>query len=201
MRAIRGLWRWRHNPLRRTTDLAEAWVALAALVLILSVAPLVGVLLGGAAQEALQRSVHAQHESRHQVTATVVRELNRSPLDVDPETAAAGNLRSRVLADWTAPDGSDHHGPVPASLDDPRPGDRFAIWTDAHGRTVARPLDSTTATTHAVIAGFGAALVSAGLIETGRRLIVWRMIRRRYARWDQEWDRAGPDWGRTGAGS
>ncbi|MEV5547243.1 hypothetical protein AB0L35_14110 [Streptomyces sp. NPDC052309] len=201
MRAISGLWRWRHNPLRRATDLAEAWVALVALVLILSVAPLAGAFAGGAAQDALERSVHDQHRSRHLVTATVVRELDRSPLSIDPETAPAGDLRSRVLADWTAPDGSDHHGPLLANIDDPHPGDHFPIWTDAHGRAVARPLDSATAATHAVLAGVGAALATAGLIETARRLLVWRMVRRRYARWEQAWDRAGPDWGRTGTGS
>ncbi|MFI8949560.1 hypothetical protein ACIGO6_23920 [Streptomyces sp. NPDC053750] len=201
MRAIKGLWRWRHNPLCRPTDLAEAWVALAALLLILSVAPLAGVLVGGAAQDALERSVREQHEARHRVTATVLRELERSPLGVDPESATAGDLRSRVLADWTAPDGSEHEGSVPAGLDDPHPGDHFAIWTDGQGRLVARPLDSATATTHAVLAGSGAALSAAALIEAGRRIAVWRMVRRRYARLEQEWDRAGPDWGRTGAGS
>lgn len=200
MRAIKGLWRWRHNPLCRPTDLAEAWVALAALLLILSVAPLAGVLVGGAAQYALERSVREQHESRHRVTATVLREPERSPLGVDPESATAG-VRSRVLADWTAPDGSEHEGSVPAGLDDPHPGDHFAIWTDGQGRLVARPLDSATATTHAVLAGLGAALSAAALVEAGRRIAVWRMVRRRYARLEQEWDRAGPDWGRTGAGS
>jgi hypothetical protein len=201
VRAISGLWRWRRNPLCRATDLAEAWVALAALLLILLAAPVVGSLVGGAAQDALQRSVRAQHEARHLVTATVVRKLDRSPLDADPETSSGRDLRNRVLADWTAPDGSPHRGPVLASLKDPRQGDEFRIWTDRHGRMVARPLDSATASTHAVLAGFGAALATGGLIEGGRRLIVWRMVRRRYARWDQAWDRAGPDWGRTGAGS
>jgi hypothetical protein len=200
VRAIPGLWRWRHNPLRRATDLAEAWVALAALLLMVVVAPVAGVLAGGAAGDALERSVHDQRESRYRVTATVVRELDRSPLDVDPETAAAGDLRSRVLAHWTAPDGSGHRGPLLAGLATPHAGDRFAIWTDAHGRLVARPLDTTTATTHAVLAGFGVALATAGLTEGVRRLIVWRLVRRRYARWDQAWDRAGPDWGRTGTG-
>ncbi|MFB6550499.1 hypothetical protein [Streptomyces sp. NPDC056405] len=201
MRAISGLWRWRHNPLCRATDLAEAWVALAGLLLILSVAPLVGARVGGAAQDAMQRSVRDQHESRHRVTATVVRALKRPPVTVDPDGASAGGLRSRVLADWTAPDGSRHEGSVVASIADPGPGDRFAIWTDGQGRTVARPLDSATATTHAVLAGFGAAVVAAALVEAGRRIVVWRMVRRRYARWEREWDRAGPDWGRTGAGS
>ncbi|MFF5369563.1 hypothetical protein [Streptomyces sp. NPDC013187] len=201
MRAISGLWRWRRNPLCRATDLAEAWVALAALLLILLVAPVAGSLVGRSAQDALQRSVRAQHEARHPVTATVVRKLDRSPLDSDPETSSGRDLRTRVLADWTAPDGTAHQGPALASLKDPQQGDTFRIWTDRHGRMVPRPLDSATASTHAVLAGFGAALATGGLIEGGRRLIVWRMASRRYARWDQAWDKAGPDWGRTGTGS
>ncbi|MEH0542102.1 hypothetical protein QA802_03100 [Streptomyces sp. B21-105] len=201
MRAMSGIWRWRHNPLRRGTDLAEAWGALAALLLILVVAPVVGSVVGALAQGTLQQSVRAQHASRHEVTATVVRKATGSPTDVDPETTNGRETRTRVVADWTAPDGSARHGTVLAGLRAPHPGDRFAIWTDGHGRLVARPLDSATATAHAVLAGFGAALFSAGAVEGGRRLVVWRMVRRRYARWDQAWDRAGPDWGRTGAGS
>ncbi|MBB3078625.1 Rv1733c family protein [Streptomyces violarus] len=201
MRAISGLWRWRRNPLCRATDLAEAWVALAALLLILLVAPVAGFLVGGAAQDTLQQSVRTQHEARRLVTATVIRKLDRSPLDADPETSTGRDLRNRVLADWTAPDGTAHQGPVLAGLKDPQQGDRFRIWTDRHGRMVARPLDSATASTHAVLGGIGAALAAGGLVEGGRRLIVWRMVRRRYARWDQAWDKAGPDWGRTGTGS
>ncbi|MEV7069664.1 hypothetical protein ACIQJT_11265 [Streptomyces sp. NPDC091972] len=201
MRAISGLWRWRHNPLCRRTDLAEAWAGLLALLLILVVGPVIGALTGTAAQDALQRSVREQQDSRRLVTATVVRELDRSPLDADPEAASGREPRTRVVADWTAPDGSTHQGTVMAALKTPHPGDHFTLWTDLHGRTAARPLDPATATTHAVLAGVGAALLTAGLIEGGRRLAVWRMVRRRYARWDQAWDRAGPDWGRTGTGS
>ncbi|WP_184762361.1 Rv1733c family protein [Streptomyces griseoloalbus] len=201
MRAISGLWRWRHNPLCRRTDLAEAWVALAALLLVLVAIPVIGRLVGGATQDVLQRSVRAQHQARHLVAATVVRKLDPSPLDADPEITSGVEVRNRVLARWIAPDGTERSGPVPTRLKDPQPGDGFRTWTDGHGRLVARPLDTATATTHAVLAGVGAALVTAGLIEGGRRLIVWRMLSHRYARWDQAWDRAGPDWGRTGAGS
>ncbi|MGW0335569.1 Rv1733c family protein [Streptomyces sp. NPDC003011] len=201
MRAIGGLWRWRHNPLRRGTDLAEAWAALVALVLILVVGPVVGALAGEVAQDTLQRSVREQRASRHPVTATVLRKLDRSPLDTDPETSSGRDLRSRVTAGWTAPDGTARQGTVLAPLQDPHRGDPFTLWTDEHGRIVARPLDPATATTHAVLAGVGAALLTAGLVEAGRRLAVWRMVRRRYARWDRAWERAGPDWGRTGTGS
>ncbi|MEU6225601.1 hypothetical protein [Streptomyces sp. NPDC047042] len=201
MRVIGGLWRWRHNPLRRATDLAEAWVALVALLLILVAAPLIGLLIGGVAQDALQQAVRDQRAARHVVTATVVKKLPRSPLEPDPESAAAREARSRVEADWTGPDGTSQHGKVMASLKSPHPGDHFTLWTDEHGRIAARPLDTATATTHAVLAGFGAAVLSAGFVEGGRRLIVWRMVRRRYARLDRAWERAGPDWGRTGTGS
>ncbi|MFJ1654442.1 hypothetical protein ACIOC2_24330 [Streptomyces sp. NPDC088337] len=199
MRAIAGLWRWRHNPLRRGTDLAEAWVALVALLLVLVAAPVVGCVVGFLAQDALQQSVREQGSSRHPVTARVVQRLNR--LDPDPEITTGRDPRSRVLADWTAPDGTRRHGPVTTTLRSPRPGDHFTLWTDEHGRTVTRPLDSTTATTHAVLAGCGAGMLTALLVEGIRRLIVWRLDRRRDALWDQAWDRAGPDWGRTGTGS
>ncbi|MEV7340926.1 hypothetical protein [Streptomyces sp. NPDC093544] len=201
MRAIGGLWRWRHNPLRRRTDLAEAWLALAAIVLILAVVPLVGAAVGASAQSALQQAVRDQRAARHEVAATVVRKLSLSPLDPDPETASRRAAHSRVMANWTAPDGTSQHGAVTAALKSPAPGDHFTIWTDPHGRILARPLDSATATTHAVLAGFGAAVMAVGLVEGGRRLIVWRMVLRRYDRWDRAWDKAGPDWGRTGAGS
>ncbi|TWV31256.1 hypothetical protein FRZ03_35485 [Streptomyces misionensis] len=201
MRAVTGLWRWRRNPLCRATDLAEAWVALVALVLITVVAPVTGVLVGAAAQDSLHRAAREQQHARRLVTATVVRELRDSPLDTDPDTTGARETRTRVVADWTAPDGTPHHGPALTELKSPHAGDHFGLWTDRHGRITTRPLDSATATTHAVLAGFGAALLTAALVETVRRIAVWRMVHRRYARWEQDWDRAGPDWGKAGTGS
>ncbi|MFJ3945787.1 MULTISPECIES: Rv1733c family protein [Streptomyces] len=201
MRAMRGLWRWRGNPLRRTTDLVEAWAALAALVLILVAAPLIGAAVGATAQDALQRTVREQRHARHEVVATVVRRLDHHRLDPDPETATARDARSHVLANWRGPDGTARHGAVLTGLEQPRPGKHFTVWTDAHGRPVPRPLDSVTATTHAVLAGFGSTAAVAGLVEGGRRLLVWRLVRRRYARLDRAWEKAGPDWGRTGTGA
>ncbi|MET8950122.1 Rv1733c family protein [Streptomyces sp. NPDC004393] len=201
MRALVGLWRWRRNPLRRTTDLVEAWLALAAMVLVLVAAPVAGAVIGTIAQSSLQRAVQDQQRTHHQVAATVVRRLNHAPVEPDPESPASRKRQSQVLADWTAPDGTARHGTVLTALGSPHRGDQFVVWTDDRGRIVARPLDGETATTHAVLAGIGAAVMAAGLIEAGRRVIVWRMLQRRYARWDQAWDKAGPDWGRTGTGS
>lgn len=199
MRVIRGLWRWRHNPLRRGTDLAEAWAALATLLLVLIAAPLVGALVGGVAHTALQRSADGQQASRHAVTATVVREL--APPPVDPEAGSTTKHGSSVLAVWTAPDGSVHRGRTGTELTRVRPGDRFTLWTDGEGTLTTRPLDAGTVATHTVLAGLGAAALAAALAEVGHRLVVRALLRRRYADWDRAWEQAGPDWGRTGAGS
>ncbi|MEU6819625.1 hypothetical protein ABZ921_03275 [Streptomyces atriruber] len=201
MRAIVGLWRWRHNPLRRGTDLVEAWLALAALLLIIVGVPVVGVFTASLSRDALLASVQQQREDRHAITGTVLRKVGSSPIDPDPETSSARDAHSRVLARWKAPDHTDHYGVVLSDLKSPDPGDHFRLWTDEHGRVVGRPLDGATATTHAVLAGFGVAAASVGLIEGSRRLILWRMVRGRHARLDRAWEKAGPDWGRTGTGS
>lgn len=201
MRAIVGLWRWRHNPLCRGTDLAEAWLALVALVSIVVAVPVVGVCTTSLARDALLASVHQQRAERHAITGTVLREVASPPVDPDPETSSARDARSRVLARWQAPDHTDRRGVVLSELESPRPGDRFRLWTDERGRVVGRPLDDATATTHAVLAGFGAATASVGIVEGTRRLILWRIVRARHERLDRAWEKAGPDWGRTGAGS
>ncbi|MBV2352896.1 hypothetical protein KUM39_00740 [Streptomyces sp. J2-1] len=201
MRAVSGLWRWRSNPLRRATDLAEAWVTLVAVVLLAVASPLVGFAVGTSTHQALQRTVREQRHARHLVVATVVRRLGGGPVDTDSDTITARDSRSRVLAAWTAPDGSHHRGAAHVGLRSPRHGDRFALWTDPHGRITNRPLDAPTATTHAVLAGLGAALLAAGVVESARRLVVWHMVRHRYTLWERAWDRAGPDWGKAGTGS
>ncbi len=201
MRAIAGLWRWRRNPLRRKTDLLEAWVALTTALLIVVAAPITGVVTGTLSERALLRSVQQQHQERHEVTATIVRIVRQPSLDLDPETVSARNSHSDVIATWQAPDGTRHRGRVMAGLRALHPGAQLAIWTDRHGTVVARPLDEVSANTHAALAGIGAAAAGAALLDGVRRLIMWRIVRRRYAGWDRAWQRAGPDWGRTGAGS
>ncbi|MER7400513.1 hypothetical protein ABT381_33940 [Streptomyces sp. NPDC000151] len=195
-----GLWRWRRNPLRRRTDLAEAWLALGAALLIAFGASAVGWATARTAGDALLDTVRTQHAQRHLVRVQVDRLLPHPPVDPDPETATRRDAHRRVLANWRGVDGSRHLGPVAA----PRPvvpGDRFRIWTDDRGRIVPRPLDVTTANSHAVLAGLGAAALAGAAVEGGRRLVLWQLMRRRYRRWDEEWERAGQDWGRAGAGS
>ncbi|MFF1408667.1 hypothetical protein ACFVX6_02535 [Streptomyces sp. NPDC058289] len=203
MRTAMGVWRWRRNPLRRQTDLFEAWVAFAALLCVLLVAPAIGWAAGLRVDGTLQRAAREQREERHLVPAVVVRPTPDPLLGAatDPAAQRQTPQRTQIVASWTAPDGSNHQGTVPAAEEPPHPGDRFRIWTDAHGRLVGQPLDPSSASFHAGMAGLAAALGIAALVETLRRLVVRRLMHRRYIRLDRAWAAAGPDWGRADAGS
>ncbi|MFJ8074209.1 hypothetical protein ACIQ7Q_09795 [Streptomyces sp. NPDC096176] len=201
MRAAMGLWRWRHNPLRRTTDLFEAWLALAAAVLVVTAGPAVGWITGALTEESLRQSVRVQCLQRHATTATVIGAAS-TPRPVAFDTEAAVNEERRaVRAKWAAPDGSTRTGTVPTALRTAGPGDTFSLWTDDSGRIAPRPMDMATVEVHAALAGVAASMAWGVLVECTRRLVVWRLVRHRHAALDRAWAAVGPDWGRTGAGS
>ncbi|MEX0168247.1 hypothetical protein [Streptomyces sp. LMG1-1-1.1] len=202
MRAATGVWRWRRNPLRRTTDLVEAWLAFTAAALLCVVVPLAGWAAGSSANGSLQRAVRTQQEQRVVTTARVVRAADGPA--TGPRTADAvgeDRLRRSVVARWTAPDGSARTGTVTTARRHSAPGDTFPLWTDRGGHQVAPPLRADAARAHAVVAGVTAALLAGLLVEAVRRLAVRRLVLARYARLDRAWAAAGPDWGRTGTGS
>ncbi|MGA4957716.1 Rv1733c family protein [Streptomyces lavendulocolor] len=203
MRAVVGLRRWRHNPLRRTTDLAEAWVALVALLLICVAAPVTGLVAGTLTHTSLQQTARWQQQHRHPVTARVLDPGDDTAPRAarDAEATAEHRLRRPVPARWTGPDGTPRTGVLTTARQDTAPGDTFRVWTDDRGRPVDPPLTEANARDHAVLAGIGTALLAAGLVEGVRRIVVWRMVQLRYARLDRAWARAGQDWGRAGAGS
>ncbi|GEB55072.1 Rv1733c family protein [Streptomyces gardneri] len=202
MRAATGVWRWRRNPLRRTTDLVEAWVALTAAALLCLLVPLAGWAATSSASASLQRAVRTQQEQRLPTTARVVR-LADGPASGPRTTETAGEqrLRRSVVARWTAPDGTIRTGTVPTARRHSAPGDVFPLWTDRDGRPVSPPMPASTARAHTLIAGLMAALLAGLLVETVRRLAVRRLVLRRYARLDRAWASAGPDWGRADTGS
>ncbi|WP_405801242.1 hypothetical protein [Streptomyces sp. NBC_01506] len=196
MRAVVGLRRWRHNPLRRQTDLVEAWVALGALLLMFLAVPAIGWISGTLIDAELRRTIRAQHEERHRTDALVVR-VDTAPGRVmyDPESAAERASGRPVIAKWTAPDGSRHTEAVRSAPATVRAGDTFPVWTDRGGQLTKRPADLAAARTHAVLAGIGVAAVAAALVEAARRLMVWNLNQRRYERLELAWVQAGPDWG------
>lgn len=201
MRTVAGLWRWRRNPLCRRSDRHEAWLSLGAAALILCGAPVVGMLVGVLAHEKLLSSVAAQRAERHSVRATVQQlVVPRRPLDSETEELSEDEGRRQVIAYWPGPDGATRTGP--AEVGHPvLPGDRFRVWTDDDGQITTPPMSAGTASSQALLAGLVAAVAAGAAVETGRRLAVRQLLRRRYARWDDEWARIGPDSGRAGTGN
>ncbi|WP_282692325.1 hypothetical protein [Streptomyces sp. CC208A] len=202
MRAVTGLWRWRHNPLRRTTDLVEAWVALAAVVALCVAVPVAALTAASSARHSLQRAVHAQQQGRAETTARVLRPAPTPPSAAAADEQSAGQrFRRAVVATWTAPDGTPRTGTVTVSRGSGAPGDTFPLWTDREGRPVTAPMADSTARTHAAGVGVMAAALTGLAVETVRRLVMRRLHVRRYAHLDRAWASVGPDWGRTGTGS
>ncbi|QGV81942.1 Rv1733c family protein [Streptomyces ficellus] len=222
MRAVVGLRRWRHNPLRRPTDLTEAWVAFAALLLMCVAAPAGGAVAGTVTHTSLQESARLQQEQRHPVTARVLPDDGTGDSTGDgtddntgdgsangtaardartTEASAEHRTHRPVPARWTGPDGTRHTGVLVTTRADVSPGDVLRVWTDDRGRLVDRPMTAATARDHAVLAGLGTMFLTAGIVEGVRRVVVWRLVQRRYEDLDREWAQVGPDWGRTGAGS
>lgn len=191
-------WRWRHNPLRRRSDLIEAWLGLATAVL-LCATPVLGWWAGNSVDRALQRVVRAENAQRRLVPTTVL-----DPPDTTTSLAAdkVGTADPRLgdLLRWTSPDGkSVYTATIPGDIEVWRAG-RIWLWTDQAGDPVAPPLDSTTAATHAVLAGAVAGSAAAGFLLIVRQLLMWRLMSRRLTGWEREWARVGQDWGRAGAG-
>lgn len=202
MHAIVGLRRWRRNPLRRTTDLVEAWAALATALLIAIAAPAAGVLGGALVDSSLRSAVRLQHAQRHPATAVVLgRAPGRHRWASDAESPVAGDIGDQVRAEWRAPDGAAHTGTLSAPGHDPRTGATFRVWTDDGGEVVAEPMTASAARIQAVLAAVVTTALVVALLECGRRLFVWRLVKRRYRRLDRDWAGVGPDWGRTAADS
>ncbi|MFE1289417.1 hypothetical protein [Streptomyces sp. NPDC058751] len=187
MAAFRGprvwLWRWRRNPLRRRSDVLEAWIMLAAGVFTVLGGVVAGLVTVGVVENGLARE---RAESR-----TVTAQLFE---DAPEATGPAGRVVwTRVR--WTGPDGTARSGQVRVAAgtaaDTP-----VLVWTDPDGHLVDRPTTVTVARLRAwligIFAGGGAAAVP---FVAGRRLR-GRLERLRVDRWDEEWARIGPLWGR-----
>ncbi|MGY5046431.1 Rv1733c family protein [Streptomyces sp. 900105755] len=201
LKAFRGpkvwLWRWRRNPLKRRADTMEAWVLLGAWLLTL----LAGVFAGLAAARSVEDGLARERVEWHPVVAHVLDKAPGSAVSKSGSSASSDSSDSsngeRVWArvGWTVA-GSAHSGQarVPAGS---KVGTPVTVWTDLQGHLVTRPAGASEAHVRSALigglVGLSAAAVPfvAGLVARGR------LERRRMDRWDAEWARLGPQWGRT----
>ncbi|GAA3771563.1 hypothetical protein GCM10022403_003550 [Streptomyces coacervatus] len=185
-------WRWRSNPLRRHSDVVEAWIVLAAW----TAATAGGVAVGVVGAQAAEHAVNQDRAERRPVSAVLVKTLPGSGRDV-----VTGVRYDRVLATvrWTDP--SDGKRTVRTGTADvkstAKPGSEVQAWTDGHGRLVSAPVSPTEAATRVVLAGAGIGMATGLTVLGGGRLVRLRVQRRATERWGAEWERVGKQWGHT----
>ncbi|MEV7979305.1 hypothetical protein [Streptomyces sp. NPDC086519] len=183
--ARRPLWRWRRNPLRRPSDVVEAWIVLA----VWTVALLGGLLAGGAAATAVHRSFADRRSAIHPVSARLT------------ENAAAGSRvltgydvgKSWVTVRWTDPDGTTRTG-LAKALPTARTGSQVRVWVDRDDRPVSAPPSQAEVTCQSLATAVLVSPLVATAVWGGGWVVRRRLMRRRLAEWDAEWRRIGPQW-------
>ncbi|MFF0223015.1 hypothetical protein [Streptomyces sp. NPDC004629] len=191
---MRVLVRGRHrrgNPLRRRSDVVEAWTALGVAVLLVVGVPLAGVWAGRWAHDEAAAIAAVQRADRHTVRARVVGGA-ALPLPAT-EDGQAGARRAMVR--WTEPGARERTAVarVPAGA---RTGQVVDVWFDSRGRGVGAPPDDTAVRQHGVVVGMCAAGGAAAVILLGHGVARRVALRHRLTEWEREWARTGPDWSR-----
>ncbi|MFI1731164.1 hypothetical protein ACH40E_18425 [Streptomyces acidicola] len=174
------------NPLRRTSDRVEAWCSELLLVVVVLGLPVASVRAGLSAYESEMRTVQAQSAQRHQITARVTSAPEAAP-------GNAADEKQTVQVSWIGKDSRQQTGTARVSLDKTA-GSTVRIWVDRGGTVQDPPMSASHATAAGwVTGGLTAAGVYAGFVA-GRTRVRLALNRRRYARWDAEWELVEPLW-------
>ncbi|MEV7242209.1 MULTISPECIES: hypothetical protein [unclassified Streptomyces] len=187
---VRG-WRWRRNPLRRRSDVMEAWTVLVAAVLLFVVTPLAGVAAGLYAHDQARSRAVTLRTERHQVRASVAGDESARPHPVRGDRAHPYQAKVR----WTEP-GTGTRTAVARVPAGSRAGDVVTVWFDARGRAVAPPPNDVAVWQHTVTVGLCAAGGSVAVILLGYAVQRRAALRHRMEEWEREWALTGPRWTR-----
>ncbi|MEU9480214.1 hypothetical protein [Streptomyces sp. NPDC048191] len=176
----RRLWRWRRSPLRRTSDLIEAWLLLVAWV----VGVLGGATAGALAAAAADQGFEEDRSSRRQVVAVVLeRAREAGPTHADVSTNASAPVR------WTTPDGRIRTGRAAVPAHTPA-GTRVRVWTSFRGDLASQPPGRSDAVLRSSLVGAGAAVAAGGAVWGSVRAVLALLGRHRMRQWALEWERA-----------
>lgn len=180
-----------HNPLRRRSDVIEAWLLPAVIAVFLALGPVV-VVAAGAWAHAQNAAVQQAQRSWHRVPAVL---LQAVPGPVMSDNGA-NSWTTWTPARWNA-GGRPHVGQVPA-VSGTSAGSTVPVWLDRAGHVQAPPLTAGQVRDRAMLAAVvgltGLAVILAGLALVSRRLL----DRRRLAGWETAWLSVGPHWSRRG---
>ncbi|ARP68612.1 hypothetical protein LK07_01200 [Streptomyces pluripotens] len=185
------LWRWRRNPLKRHSDVVEAWIVLVTWVLATFAAVVAGVVTAGAAGQGFS----ARAAGVHSVSAVLTDDAAKPP---------ATGSGSRDGREWATVRWTDAHGSVHTDQARVFPGapagTRVTVWTDRANRVVPAPITGAAATGEAVGTGVLVAGLAGTAVLVAGRAVRGGLLRRRLAEWDKEWNQVGPRWGNLNSG-
>ncbi len=179
------------NPLRRRSDIVEAWLLPVAIAAFLALGPIVGVVTVAWVHADGAAARHAQL-SWHRVGAVLLQAVPGPEMSDN----GANSWLAWTPARWTV-NGRPHSGDVPAASGS-RAGSVVPVWLDRAGKVQEPPLtaaqlgDRAVATTWIALAIL--AMLLAGLAWLGKRAL----DKRRLASWETAWLAVGPRWSHQG---
>jgi hypothetical protein len=177
------------NPLRRGCDRAEGWVRLGLVAVFLVASPLAAIGLGHLTNDASVRAARAQAASEHWIPAVLLERVLRNPNDPLAGTTQLAWTEAR----WTAPDGRQRRGDVPAEVGS-RAGHQVHIWVDEAGDLVYGPIGQGQIASR-VIAVVALTPAVLAVVLLGVAWLTGRLLdRRRIAGWATEWSAVEPLW-------
>ncbi|MFF6785130.1 hypothetical protein [Streptomyces sp. NPDC012510] len=182
-------WRWRRNPLRRRSDVVEAWTVLLVLFLLVLGAPAAGVAVGWWAHGDARAHAVAERAALDLVSAVVVEDAP----DAAPTAHGDKQPQYWVQARWTEPDGGSRTGEARVQAGTER-GDRADVWLDSAGRSVPAPPTDTAVWQHALAMGTWTTGGVVAVVLLGHFAVRRVATRHRLAEWEREWARTGPEW-------
>ena len=184
---VRG-WRWRRNPLRRRSDVVEAWTVLVVALLLFVGTPLAGAAVAWWAHDEARTVATAQRADRHRVRAEVV---GRTP---DTLPSVTGRERTyKVAVRWTEP-GSGARTATARVPSGTQQGDVVDVWFDSLGRSVPPPSDETEVWQHTLTLGASATGAAVAVVLLGQSAVRGVATRHRLAEWEREWTLTEPHW-------
>jgi hypothetical protein len=190
----RRLTRWpgrNRNPLRRRSDVIEAWLLPVAMIAFVTLSPLAGAAAGLRARAA-NMAAHRAEQTWHRAKAVLL-QAPPGPLMSD---GGANTWLVWTPARWTS-GGRQRLGEVPAAAGT-RAGSTVPVWLDRAGNAQSPPLTAAQDRHHIIIA-VSLALAALAVLLAGLALLTRRLLnRRRLAGWDAAWRLVGPQWSGRG---
>ncbi|RSM69571.1 hypothetical protein DMB66_11305 [Actinoplanes sp. ATCC 53533] len=182
---------WRRAPLRRGSDKIQAWLTLVVIMAVLPAAPWVAWWTASTTYGAEVRASEWEVAHRRAVAAVLVRDAAADP---PAGEALPGPEHVPAPVRWTDSDGTVRSAAVPVAVGT-RAGSPVTVWVDEHGALTSPPRRRNPTLDASVAATFAVTAVIAFLVGV-RRVVVWRLDRRRMRSWETEWQIIGPRWSR-----